>query len=555
MNKMRKNLLIILLTITLIALIIEATVLFKAYPVYPKSTVVFNFENDELLSKTIEVNTQEYMPDIDKLSVMVDDKLMNELIKVDTSKLDLTKIGTYEVEYYIIYHEKKYSEFQTIIVVDTEKPVITLKGKDITMLVGETYKEPGYTVTDNYDKDLQDKVIIDSNINNKTAGSYKVTYKVSDSSGNSAEVTRNITIKKPYVVKTEPPKEVKVTTPKVVETSYSNVIKKNKFTSNKVILEGYLKEPLENNKIILKGNENKELAITINNNNYTLNIDPESIPNGTYKMYINEEPLVNKIGSQERLSRAKVGSKLVSFTYNTKDEVTISIEDHSYKYDIIINPGHGGEDTGAVNEYIQEKEMNLKVSMYEKCRYESHGLRVYMTRVGDYYGNNYGPSDLIKLHKVAYEMGYYGAVSKIVYSNHHNSIGNNYYNGYEVLIAASLTGNELLTEKSIANKWNSMYPSMDNHLRFYARDYDTEKKYSKLNGETYNFKDNYAVNRIPLATANVKSIIYEGCYMSNKEEFNWYWLNNNWYKISEAKIEAYVKSLGLTYNSDNSSCL
>ena len=555
MNKMRKNLLIILLTITLIALIIEATVLFKAYPVYPKSTVVFNFENDELLSKTIEVNTQEYMPDIDKLSVMVDDKLMNELIKVDTSKLDLTKIGTYEVEYYIIYHEKKYNEFQTIIVVDTEKPVITLKGKDITMLVGETYKEPGYTVTDNYDKDLQDKVIIDSNINNKTAGSYKVTYKVSDSSGNTTEVTRNITIKKPYVVKTEPPKEVKVTTPKVVETSYSNVIKKNKFTSNKVILEGYLKEPLENNKIILKGNENKELDITINNNNYTINIDPESIPNGTYKMYINEEPLVNKIGSQERLSRAKVGSKLVSFTYNTKDEVTISIEDHSYKYDIIINPGHGGEDTGAVNEYIQEKEMNLKVSMYEKCRYESHGLRVYMTRVGDYYGNNYGPSDLIKLHKVAYEMGYYGAVSKIVYSNHHNSIGNNYYNGYEVLIAASLTGNELLTEKSIANKWNSMYPSMDNHLRFYARDYDTERKYSKLNGETYNFKDNYAVNRIPLATANVKSIIYEGCYMSNKEEFNWYWLNNNWYKISEAKIEAYVKSLGLTYNSDNSSCL
>ena len=555
MNKMRKNLLIVLLTITLIALIIEATVLFKAYPVYPKSTVVFNFENDELLSKTIEINTKEYMPDIDKLSVMVDDKLMNELIKVDTSKLDLTKIGTYEVEYYIIYHEKKYSEFQTIIVVDTEKPVITLNGKDITMLVGETYKEPGYTVTDNYDKDLQDKVIIDSNINNKTAGSYKVTYKVSDSSGNSAEVTRNITIKKPYVVKTEPPKEVKVTTPKVVETSYSNVIKKNKFTSNKVILEGYLKEPLENNKIILKGNENKELDITINNNNYTLNIDPESIPNGTYKMYINEEPLVNKIGSQERLSRAKVGSKLVSFTYNTKDEVTISIEDHSYKYDIIINPGHGGEDTGAVNEYIQEKEMNLKVSMYEKCRYESHGLRVYMTRVGDYYGNNYGPSDLIKLHKVAYEMGYYGAVSKIVYSNHHNSIGNNYYNGYEVLIAASLTGNELLTEKSIANKWNSMYPSMDSHLRFYARDYDTERKYSKLNGETYNFKDNYAVNRIPLATANVKSIIYEGCYMSNKEEFNWYWLNNNWYKISEAKIEAYVKSLGLTYNSDNSSCL
>ena len=71
----------------------------------------------------------------------------------------------------------------------------------------------------------------------------------------------------------------------------------------------------------------------------------------------------------------------------------------------------------------------------------------------------------------------------------------------------------------------------------------------------YTFKNNYAVNRIPYETANVKSIIYEGCYMSNKDEFRWYWINNNWYKVSEAKIEVYVNSLGVAYNSDNSSCL
>ena len=43
--------------------------------------------------------------------------------------------------------------------------------------------------------------------------------------------------------------------------------------------------------------------------------------------------------------------------------------------------------------------------------------------------------------------------------------------------------------------------------------------------------------------------------MSNKNEFLWYWQNDNWYKVSEAKIETYVNSLGITYNSDNSSCL
>ena len=199
--------------------------------------------------------------------------------------------------------------------------------------------------------------------------------------------------------------------------------------------------------------------------------------------------------------------------------------------------------------------MNLTVSMYEKCRYEAHGLKVYMTRTSDVYGDKMGPSSLTRLHKVAYEMGYYGAVSKIVYSNHHNSIGNDYYSGYEVLIPASLTSGELTNEIAIANKWNNIFDLTENHLRFYARDFDTEKKYAKLNGEVYNFKDNYAVNRIPYQIFNVKSIIYEGCYISNKNEFIWYWQNDNWHKVSEAKIETYVNSLGITYDSDNLSCL
>ena len=43
--------------------------------------------------------------------------------------------------------------------------------------------------------------------------------------------------------------------------------------------------------------------------------------------------------------------------------------------------------------------------------------------------------------------------------------------------------------------------------------------------------------------------------MSNKQEFKWYWNDLNWYKVSEAKIEAYVTSLGLIYNEDNTLCV
>ncbi len=124
-----------------------------------------------------------------------------------------------------------------------------------------------------------------------------------------------------------------------------------------------------------------------------------------------------------------------------------------------------------------------------------------------------------------------------------------------MLMSGHLNSNELYTEKEIANKFNSIYPNRESHLRFYATDYDTEKKYSMLSSKTYNFKDNYAVNRIPYQLFNTKTIIYENCYLTNKDDYDWYWNQNNYIKVSEAKIESYVNFLGGTYNPDNSSCL
>ena len=515
--------------------------------------VEFKCLDESLLKTEVAVNSTEISP-LD-ISVMVDGVDKSELIEIDDSLLDLTKIGTYQVKYYIVYDEKRYEKIREIIVTDKEAPKINLVGGNVTILVGEKYNEPGFDVSDNYDKDLKDKVIVSGEVDNSKAGTYKITYKVSDSSLNQAEVSREVTVRKPLQVVATPPKEEKVIVPKVVETSYDNTIKKNKFTKTLVTFDGYLKELEEENKIkLVNDNDNYEYTLEMKGNNYSFSLNPEEINNGTYKIYINDKPLLNKMAMIERLARGKVGSKLVALTYNN-DEVSITISNHSYQYDILINPGHGGWDTGAVNEYAYEKEMNLKVSMYEKCRYEAHGLSVYMTRTNDTYGVKMGPSGLKDLHKIAYEMGYIGAVSKIVYSNHHNSIPNKTYAGYEILMAGELTRDELSTEHSIANKWNSIFDLKENHTRFYARDFDTERIYSKANGEVYSFKNNYAVNRIPYETANVKSIIFEDCYMSNKDEFKWYWLDNNWYKVSEAKIEVYVNSLGITYNSDNSSCM
>lgn len=491
--------------------------------------------------------------------VSVDNAYKSNELKIDTNNLNTNKVGEYKIKYYIIIDGKEYSSYRIVRVIDSTKPVISLDGNnELIILFNENFEEPGYKAIDNYDGDITDNVIIENNIDNTRAGEYIVKYTVTDSSGNEFTVQRTVKVKKPNIVTTASNQENKMDVQKVIETNYSNTITKNNFTTNGIYIEGYVKD--NNGKYKIKFGENEDYSfdlISNGENNYKGNIDLTSIPNGEYTIYIvsnNQQRLINKMDYIEKIVRSKVGNKLVTFSY-INDEVTMKLEDFQYLYDILIDPGHGGTDFGASNEYIYEKEINLAVSLYEKCRYESHGLNVYMTRTSDTYGNGLGATFLSRLHRRAYEIGYYGAVSKIIYSNHHNSSNDKTYSGYEILLPGYLTLEEMTDELEIISKFNNIYPIMEIHPRFYAKDYDTEVVYSKLGGSIYYFKDNYAVNRIPHELFNVKSIIFEGTYISNKKDYDWYWNKENWISVSEAKIETYVKSLGATYNSDNSSCL
>ena len=52
-------------------------------------------------------------------------------------------------------------------------------------------------------------------------------------------------------------------------------------------------------------------------------------------------------------------------------------------YDIVVDPGHGGADPGAVGNGATEAEEVLKVSTYIAKRLEDHGLKVKLTRSND----------------------------------------------------------------------------------------------------------------------------------------------------------------------------
>ena len=75
-------------------------------------------------------------------------------------------------------------------------PVISLDGGRVLLTVGDTYTEPGYSAALGTE-DLTDKVEVSNNINTNAPGFYTVTYKVTDSDGNSATEKREVWVNNP----------------------------------------------------------------------------------------------------------------------------------------------------------------------------------------------------------------------------------------------------------------------------------------------------------------------------------------------------------------------
>lgn len=111
-------------------------------------------------------------------------------IKTDMKgKVNLKKLGTYQVTYSANYKDLSIKETRTIKVVDTLPPVIKLVSdpKNYTS-PGTVYIEEGFTAIDNHDGDVTDKVV-------RKEGKEFITYTVTDSSGNTAKKKRKINYK------------------------------------------------------------------------------------------------------------------------------------------------------------------------------------------------------------------------------------------------------------------------------------------------------------------------------------------------------------------------
>ena len=165
-------------------------------------TITLNGDKECNLSYSAEYNEAGYV---------VEDNSAEDL----TGKVQTEKEQISDVEYDIIYSVSDSSgnkavERRKVHIIDDIAPTIKLNGStNMKVLLNDKYTEKGATATDEKDGDLTDKIEISGDVNTAKVGVYKIQYKVSDKSGNTAEKTRTVTVYKEEVRTSQTP----VTTP------------------------------------------------------------------------------------------------------------------------------------------------------------------------------------------------------------------------------------------------------------------------------------------------------------------------------------------------------
>ena len=126
----------------------------------------------------------------------VDGNLTSSIIV--SNPVDVNIAGTYTVTYNVSDSSLNDATpvTRTVIVSDTTPPVITLLGQTtVNVQQGTSYTDAGATALDSVEGSLTSSIVTNNPVDANVAGSYTVSYNVSDSSGNAAlEVSRTVIV-------------------------------------------------------------------------------------------------------------------------------------------------------------------------------------------------------------------------------------------------------------------------------------------------------------------------------------------------------------------------
>jgi len=81
------------------------------------------------------------------------------------------------------------------VIADSVSPEISLIGSAaISIRLGSLYTDAGASAIDNVDGDISDRIVVANPVNTDRAGTYTISYSVEDIAGNTAVVTRTVTV-------------------------------------------------------------------------------------------------------------------------------------------------------------------------------------------------------------------------------------------------------------------------------------------------------------------------------------------------------------------------
>ena len=122
---------------------------------------------------------------------------LSKLNTIDTSK----GITTYSIIYTAKDSAGNTATLTRTVIISDDRvaPVITLQGQaSVTLNVGDAFTDDGATASDDTDGDISASIQTGGSVDTTTAGTYTLTYDVSDASGNAAtRVTRTVVVEAP----------------------------------------------------------------------------------------------------------------------------------------------------------------------------------------------------------------------------------------------------------------------------------------------------------------------------------------------------------------------
>lgn len=186
---------------------------------------------------------------------------------------------------------------------------------------------------------------------------------------------------------------------------------------------------------------------------------------------------------------------------------------------VIIDPGHGGTDSGATGNNLLEKDYNLLISKYMYDRFKQLGIPVAITRESD---TTLSPTD--RVNTILNKFG--NSSDVILISNHVNSGGGE---GAEVIYA--LRNRDTLARRILENIGTTG---------------QTTRKYYQRRLPSDTSKDYYFIHR---NTGNLEPLIVEYGFIDDTKDVEF--LKENYKELAEAVISAVANYIGVPYKAPN----